>query len=93
MATDMALRDAIAFEFFDDTPDDKHGQLCPIWTQRGKPRGREWTNCDCWQLPRCLHLADLALGTPALRARLTAKDAEPGPGPGRNIDMWREGQS
>lgn len=69
------LREAIAAELFDATPNDRHGQLCPIWTRRPERRRKSakpptWTDCDCWQLPRVRHLADVVLGTPALRAAL-----------------------
>jgi len=61
-----ALRDGVARELFDDIPNDEHGQLCPIWTKRPERRRKNakppaWTDCDCWQLRRVRHLADLAL--------------------------------
>jgi len=78
------LREDIARELFDDTPNDKHGQLCPIWTRRPERRrkneaGPAWTDCDCWQLNRVRHLADIALGAPQLRAALssTPPDTDP----------------
>jgi hypothetical protein len=65
-----ALREAIACELFDDTADDEHGQLCPIWTRRRDKKAPIWTDCDCRVLRRVRRQADIALGAPALREYL-----------------------
>jgi hypothetical protein len=56
-------RDRMAAILIARIPPSRHGQLCPVWTQRKWPAKKKRGGCNCWQVEDSYGLADYLIAS------------------------------